>query len=90
VHSTLEVEDAVLAKLPELTELVLVPGPGQEPVPVVSTRKDVPLDPERWRAAAADYPQLAAPVQLPLSELPRTATMKVQRIELARRLQEQT
>lgn len=53
VHSTLEVEDAVLAKLPELTELVLVPGPGQEPVPVVSTRKDVPLDPERWRAAAA-------------------------------------
>ncbi|WP_432176791.1 class I adenylate-forming enzyme family protein [Streptomyces sp. Tue6028] len=90
VHSTLEVEDAVLARLPELTELVLVPGPRQEPVPVVSTRKDLPLDPERWRAAAADYPQLAAPVQLPLSELPRTATMKVQRIELARRLQEQT
>jgi acyl-coenzyme A synthetase/AMP-(fatty) acid ligase len=88
VHSTLEVEDAVLARLPELTELVLVPGPRREPVPVVCTRGDAPLDPDRWRAATAGFPQLAPPVHLPLSELPRTATMKVQRIELARRLRE--
>ncbi len=36
----------------------------------------------------ANFPQLADPVQLPLAELPRTATMKVQRIELSRRLRQ--
>jgi acyl-coenzyme A synthetase/AMP-(fatty) acid ligase len=89
VHSTLAVEDAVLSRLAEITELVLVAGPDQEPLPVVCTRQDLPLDPDRWRSAVADFPQLAPPIQMSLSELPRTATMKVQRIELARRLHEQ-
>ncbi|MGW0736655.1 AMP-binding protein [Streptomyces sp. NPDC002851] len=88
IDSTLEVEDTVLGRLEELSELVLVPGPGKEPLPVVCTKHNEPLDPERWRRAVADFPQLANPVQMPLSELPRTATMKVQRIELARRLHE--
>jgi len=90
VHSTLEVEDAVLARLPELTELVLVPGPDREPVPVVCTREDLPLNLERWRAAVADFPQLAAPLHLPLAEVPRTATMKVRRLELAKSLRERS
>ncbi|CAL9374077.1 class I adenylate-forming enzyme family protein [Streptomyces sp. NPDC091294] len=88
VDSTLEVEDTVLGRLDELVELVLVAGPSNEPVPVVCTRNNVPLDPDRWRRAVTDFPQLAEPVVLPLSELPRTATMKVQRIELSRRLRE--
>ncbi|MFF5444592.1 class I adenylate-forming enzyme family protein [Streptomyces sp. NPDC012888] len=86
ITSTLEVEDTVLGRLEELAELVVVPGAHNEPVPVVCTKGNVPLDPDRWRRAVKDYPQLAEPVQMPLSELPRTATMKVQRIELARRL----
>jgi len=89
VHSTLAVEDAVLSRLAEVTELVLVPGPRQEPLPVVCTRDNQPLDLDRWREAVREFPQLAPPIHLPLSELPRTATMKVQRIELARRLCEQ-
>ncbi|MEU1672769.1 class I adenylate-forming enzyme family protein [Streptomyces roseifaciens] len=84
--STLEVEDRLMDRLPELAEVVLVPGPRKEPVPVVCTRGDAPLDPGRWASAAAEWPQLAGPVQLPLSALPRTATMKVRRLELARRL----
>ncbi|MGW6445750.1 class I adenylate-forming enzyme family protein [Lentzea sp. NPDC055074] len=86
VDSTLEVEDHVLGKMDELIELVLVAGPANEPVPVVCTKDNAPLDLDRWRRAVAEFPQLAAPVQLPLAELPRTATMKVQRLELARRL----
>ncbi|WP_190020376.1 class I adenylate-forming enzyme family protein [Streptomyces hiroshimensis] len=86
VGSTLEVEDRLMERLPELAEVVLVPGPRKEPVPVVCTRGDVPLDPARWASAAAEWPQLAGPVQLPLSALPRTATMKVRRLELARSL----
>lgn len=89
VRSSLEVEDVLLGRLDELSELVVVPGPRAEPVPVVCTHDDRPLDPGRWRAAAADFPQLADPVQLPQAELPRTATLKVQRIELSRRLHDQ-
>ncbi|MFG2329123.1 AMP-binding protein [Streptomyces sp. NPDC048604] len=86
IASTLEIEDTVLGRLDELTELVVVPGPAQEPVPVLCTRDDQPLDRARWRAATTEWPTLAEPVQMKLAELPRTATMKVQRIELAARL----
>ncbi|MFE1730639.1 AMP-binding protein [Streptomyces bacillaris] len=86
IHSTLEIEDVVLGRLDELTELVVVPGPLGEAVPVLSTRDDRPLDRDRWKDATTRWPQLAEPVQMKITELPRTATMKVQRIELAARL----
>jgi acyl-coenzyme A synthetase/AMP-(fatty) acid ligase len=89
VRSTLEVEDVVLSRLGELSELVVVRGPKAEPVPVLCTSDDQPLDRERWRAAVADFPQLAEPFQIPQAELPRTATLKVQRVKLSRRLHNQ-
>ncbi|MFF3247122.1 class I adenylate-forming enzyme family protein [Streptomyces sp. NPDC002870] len=89
VRSSLEVEDVVLSKLSELSELVVVQGPNSEPVPVICTVDDKPLDLGRWRAAVAAFPQLADPVQILQSELPRTATLKVQRLALARRFEEQ-
>jgi acyl-coenzyme A synthetase/AMP-(fatty) acid ligase len=89
VQSSLKIEDVVMSRMAELSELVVVPGPKSEPVPVVCTDEDQPLDRDRWRAATADFPQLADPVQIPLAELPRTATLKVRRIELSRLLQDQ-
>jgi acyl-coenzyme A synthetase/AMP-(fatty) acid ligase len=89
VRSSLEVEDTVLSRLDELSELVVVQGSTGRPVPVICTVDDKPVDTGRWRAAAADFPQLADPVQVSQAELPRTATLKVQRLALARRLQEQ-
>ncbi|WP_199487353.1 class I adenylate-forming enzyme family protein [Actinomadura spongiicola] len=89
VGSNLEIEDLVLNRLEELTELVVVPGPESEPTPVVCTFKDQPLDLDRWRAAVTEYPQLADPVQIPMAELPRTATLKTRRVELSRMLRDQ-
>lgn len=86
IYSTLEFEDKVLSRLPELTELVLVAGPEQQPVPIVCTHEDKPIDPGRWKEAVADFPPLADPVQMSLDDVPHTATMKVQRLELARRI----
>ena len=79
----------MLSRLEELSELVVVTGPRSEPVPVICTNEDKPLDRDRWRAAVADFPQLADPIQIPQAELPRTATLKVRRVELSRRLHEQ-
>ncbi|WP_329178003.1 MULTISPECIES: class I adenylate-forming enzyme family protein [unclassified Streptomyces] len=87
--STLEIEDLMLSRLDELTELVVVIGPNSEPVPIICTSGDLPLDLERWRTAVADFPQLSDPVQVAEADLPRTATMKVRRVELSRRLQDQ-
>jgi acyl-coenzyme A synthetase/AMP-(fatty) acid ligase len=89
VRSSLEVEDVVLGRLDELSELVVVQGRNAEPIPVICTFDDRPLDRGRWRTAVADFPQLADPVQLPQNEMPRTATLKVQRLALARRLEDQ-
>jgi acyl-coenzyme A synthetase/AMP-(fatty) acid ligase len=86
VESSLEVEDHVLGSLDELSELVVVSGADGEAIPVICTHDDKPLDRARWRRAAAAFPNLADPVQIPQAELPRTATLKVQRLELSRRL----
>lgn len=86
VRSNLEIEDLVMSRLAELSELVVVQGPDSEPIPVVCTSKDQPLDPGRWSAAVADFPELANPIQIPLAKLPRTATLKVRRSELSRQL----
>ncbi|MCL7425744.1 class I adenylate-forming enzyme family protein [Streptomyces sp. YS415] len=88
VRSSLEVEDLVLDRMPELSELVVVHGPDAEAVPVLCTHGDRPLDLARWRTAVADFPQLADPVQIPEAELPRTGTLKVQRLALADRLKD--
>ncbi|GAA2739992.1 class I adenylate-forming enzyme family protein [Kitasatospora cinereorecta] len=81
--STLAAEDTLFARLEELAEVVIIPGPDGRAVPVVCTKDDVPLDLDAWKAAAATLPPMAAPVQWKLGELPQTATTKIKRIELA-------
>ncbi|MFI0740335.1 class I adenylate-forming enzyme family protein [Streptomyces sp. NPDC021100] len=84
--STLTVEDRLLSRLPELAEVVILPLAGGPPLPVVCTHGDRPLDEAAWRAAVAGLPPMAAPVRWSQADLPRTATTKVKRLELAARL----
>ncbi|TRV77284.1 acyl--CoA ligase [Streptomyces sp. 130] len=86
INSTLELEDKLFTRLPELIEVIVIPDSAGVPVPVVCTRDDQPLDHARWRSAVADLPELAPPLQRRLDELPHTATTKVKRLELARLL----
>lgn len=88
VDSSLELEDVLMSRLDELLEVIIVPGADGEPVPVVCTRQDAPLDPDRWARATQDMPQLAAPLHWPFNALPRTSTWKVRRVEITRMLQE--
>ncbi|MGW1941244.1 class I adenylate-forming enzyme family protein [Streptomyces goshikiensis] len=90
IDSSLEVEDVLMSRLEELLEAIIVIGPEGEPVPVICTRRDAPLDPERWARATADLPALAAPLHWPFNEVPRTSTWKVRRVEITKMLRENT
>ncbi|MET7935524.1 class I adenylate-forming enzyme family protein [Streptomyces sp. NPDC005322] len=86
LDSDLEVEDELLSRMSELREVIIVQGRRREPVPVVCTRGDQPLDAGRWRRATGDLPALAEPVQCRFGDLPRTGTWKIKRLEIARLL----
>lgn len=83
--STLVAEDHLLARMSDLTEVIIVGTEGR-PVPVVCTRDDKPLDLDAWQAAARGLPPMADPVHRRLADLPHTATTKIKRLELARAL----
>jgi acyl-coenzyme A synthetase/AMP-(fatty) acid ligase len=84
--STLAAEDHLFTELDQLAEVIIIPGPDGAAVPVVCTKDDRPLDADAWRAAVAALPAMAEPVQWRLTDLPQTATTKIKRLELARRL----
>lgn len=86
--SALEIEDALMVRLDSLLEIVVIHGPDGAATPVVVTKDGAALDMVEWAKATADLPAMLPPVQMSLDELPRTATAKVQRLELARMLQE--
>ncbi|AJT69191.1 hypothetical protein T261_7594 [Streptomyces lydicus] len=84
--SAIEWEDVLLDRLPQLTEIVILPAAKELPVPVYSTSGDVPLDPGTWQQAVRDLPELAAPVRIRWDEFPRTGTWKIARVRLRERL----
>lgn len=79
VNSSLRVEDTLMERLPQLTEIVVVGDPEGRPVPVVSTHDDQPLDTRVWERAVADLPTMAAPLHCPWNAIPMTSTWKVRR-----------
>jgi acyl-coenzyme A synthetase/AMP-(fatty) acid ligase len=83
IGSCIEVEDRLLDRLTDATEVVIVKQADGRPAAVVNTAGDRPLDPEDWRRATADLPEIGAPLHLPWDAVPRTATMKVRRRALA-------
>ncbi|GEA79708.1 AMP-binding protein [Cellulomonas uda] len=80
VPSTLEVEDRLLVRLPEVAEIVVVEL-SEGPTAVLCTRDGRPLDPTRWSLASQDLP-VTRRVQLPREQMPTTSTTKVRRREL--------
>jgi acyl-coenzyme A synthetase/AMP-(fatty) acid ligase len=84
--SAIELEDVLLDRLPETTEVVVLAVAGKQPIPVLSTAGDIPLDRAAWARATEDLPPLAEPIQIPWSEFPRTATWKIRRVQLREQL----
>ncbi|TDD79069.1 long-chain fatty acid--CoA ligase [Actinomadura darangshiensis] len=83
--SCVEVEDVIEDRLPGVGECVVLSVPGRPAQPVLVV-EDGRLDPDRWRNAVADLPELAEPVLLTWERIPRTATGKVRRAALREHL----
>ncbi|WP_265566121.1 class I adenylate-forming enzyme family protein, partial [Streptomyces hygroscopicus] len=84
--SALEIEDLLLDRLPQITEVVVLAVRDGNPQPVLSLREGSSLDPAQWRRATADLPVMAAPVKIGWDEFPRTATWKIRRTLLREQL----
>ncbi|MEV0622630.1 AMP-binding protein [Nonomuraea sp. NPDC050404] len=82
IDSNLGLEDVLMERLPEVSELVVVPDPAGRPTPILATRHDRPLDRGRWAAAVAGLPHLESPVQWRFADFPRTSTWKIKRLEI--------
>lgn len=79
VASSLHIEDTLMERLPQLTEIVLIGDHEGIPVPIVSTHDDQPFDSTAWERAVSGLPQMAEPLHCPWNALPMTATWKVRR-----------
>ncbi|KQR17340.1 class I adenylate-forming enzyme family protein [Cellulomonas sp. Leaf334] len=80
VPSTLELEDELLRRLPDIAEIVVVEL-DDGPAAVLCTQTGEPLDDARWAAAVRDLP-VARRVELAQADMPTTSTTKVRRREL--------
>lgn len=80
--STIEIEDLLLDRLPQTTEVVVLSVPDGLPQPVLSTEGDGEIDPDSWQGATRDLPPLADPIRIRWDEFPRTSTWKIRRNQL--------
>jgi acyl-coenzyme A synthetase/AMP-(fatty) acid ligase len=83
VDSCLQIEDRLLDRIPDATEVVVVRDGDARPVPVICMREGTSLTDETWRAASAGIPGLTDPLRIAPDELPRTATAKARRYLLS-------
>lgn len=83
--STLLIEDKLLTRLP-VQEAIVVPTKKGMPQPILCPWDGQQIDAESWRKASADMPPMRPPIQCGFDDLPRTATWKIRRLEIRRRI----
>jgi acyl-coenzyme A synthetase/AMP-(fatty) acid ligase len=86
VRSALLVEDELLERLPQVSEVLVLPVAGSLPRPVVCTTDGQPLPGDLWTQAVSGK-RMAEPIFCTWDSIPRTTTWKVRRLELRRQLE---
>ncbi|EUJ33706.1 AMP-dependent synthetase/ligase [Listeria floridensis FSL S10-1187] len=86
IDSTLAIEDKLLDSLTFLDEVVIIRGKNGTPQPIISVVSGKEMDFDAWYSAVNDLPQLNEPIVMAYEDIPRTATMKVQRLKMERGL----
>ncbi len=86
INSNLAIEDYLLDNLDFLEEVVIVRNQNNEPQPILAVAENRTMDWEAWREKIADLPHLNQPILRAFKDIPRTATMKVQRLQIEQAL----
>lgn len=88
IPSTLAIEDKLLDELDFLEEVVIIRGKEGSPQPILAVTEGMEINWDAWFAKISDLPHLNQPIVMKFEEIPRTATMKVQRLRLEKELAE--
>ncbi|HEM6393369.1 TPA: acyl-CoA synthetase [Streptococcus suis] len=88
VDSNLALEDLLLDKLDFLSEVVIIRDVNGAPQPIIALAEDAEMNWEAWWAMVADLPLLKEPILMAYDDIPRTATMKVQRLKMEAEMKE--
>lgn len=86
IQSTLALEDLLLDQLDFLAEVVLVRDELGKPQPFLAVKPHQEMDMGAWWEAISNLPYLNSPIIMDYEDIPRTATMKVQRLKLEQML----
>ncbi len=86
IESNLAIEDLLLDQHDFLDEVVIIRDKSGKPQPILALAENAEMDWSAWWASIVDLPFLNEPILMAYDEIPRTATMKVQRLALEREL----
>lgn len=89
INSTLAIEDFLLDSLDFLAEVVIVRDKNHSPQPIIALAPDKEMDWNRWWEQVHELPRLNVPIIRDFDAIPRTATMKVQRLQIEKELKSQ-
>lgn len=89
IDSNLALEDLLLDKLGYLSEVVIIRDVNGAPQPIIAVAEGAEMDWESWWAMVADLPLLKEPIIMDYDAIPRTATMKVQRLKMEADMKEE-
>lgn len=89
IDSNLAIEDHLLDALDFLQEVIIVRAKDNSPQPILAVDPKQGMDWTAWWEQVADLPHLKEPIIMDWDEIPRTATMKVQRLQIEKALKEE-
>ncbi|KAF1298136.1 acetate--CoA ligase [Enterococcus sp. JM4C] len=86
INSTLAIEDYLLDQLPFLEEVVIVRGKDNAPQPIIAVADSHEMNWDAWWEQVHNLPRLNEPIIRKFEDIPHTATMKVQRLQIEKEL----
>lgn len=89
ISSNLALEDLLLDNLDFLSEVVIVRDKENSPQPIIALAPNREMDWDAWWKKVEDLPHLNSPIIRDYDDIPRTATMKVQRLQIEKEFKEQ-
>jgi len=86
IESNLAIEDLLLDQHDFLDEVVIIRNKEGRPQPIISVAEGYEMNWDAWWKSIQDMPYLNKPMVMKYEDIPRTATMKVQRLQMEQEL----